>query len=441
MKSIITDCINTMLSPLKAKGKGKSKDTDNDTNGDTDTNPDTNGQGEGGDQGDPQGDDQGDKGDGQGQGQGTDGDSDVSNGNETNPNEKGGNGAGGGVSKTPQTLLDQIKDLFNNGLGAELLDNNTAMEQAIADKIKEIESTLMPGEKPYVVGDITYDEINFVREGSSSKGYAQNLVDQVREQTNYLRSSLRQMVRAMEHTHTQHGVRRGNFLSNRTMVDTVISMKNNKVPQRAFFNKDDQIDTSIACAICLDQSGSMSGSLTEATKMLIALTEPIDSIGGKVLAYGFRNHWHRYVGSHPESSHRHEDNHPLTYDVFKSWNERFVTVKGRFAHTVADGSTPMADGIQFGLDSIKVRPEKHRILFVLTDGEPNYGHTPVIQWQQRVAKEMGIHIVGVGWGRDAQSVKTLYKDNVWCQNVEDVPSALVFKLRSLLKERVRRKVS
>ena len=426
-------CINTMLSPLsKPKGKGdKGDDKGDGTQQDTDTNQDGQDGQDGGDQ----------KGDQKGDGQDGDSINETPNGNTNDPNQKGGDGAGGGVSEIPQSLLDQIKEGLKDG-GSALLDNNSAMEQAIADKIAEIESTCLDGEKPYIVGDTSQDTLNIVKEGSSSKGYAQQLLNEVREQTNYLRSSLRQMVRAMEHTNVIHGTRRGNFLSNRTLVDTALSMRNSRMPKRAFYNTDDQVDTSIACAICLDESGSMGGSLTEATKMLIALTEPIDQIGGKVLAYGFRNSWNSYNSpSHPVNSHRHEDHYPLTYDVFKSWNERFTTVKGRFAHTIADGSTPMSDGIQFGLDQIKYRTEKHRIIFVLTDGEPNYGHQPVIAWQQRVAKEMGIHIVGVGWGRDASGVKTLYKDNVWCQNVEDVPSALVSKLRSLLKERVRRKVS
>lgn len=427
-------CINTMLSPLsKPKGKGDNKGDDQGDGTDTDTNGQD---GQQGDSGDQQGDSQ--KGDSQ------DGDSvNETPTNTTNdPNQKGGNGAGGGVSEIPQSLLDQIKNDLKDG-GSQLLDNNSAFEQAVADKIAEIESTCLDGEKPYIVGDTSADKINLVREGSSSKGYAQQLLNDVREQTNYLRSSLRQMVRAMEHTNVVHGTRRGHFLSNRTLVDTALSMRNSRVPQRAFYNTDDQVDTSIACAICLDESGSMGSTLTEATKMLIALTEPIDQIGGKVLAYGFRNTWNSTTSSenHPVNSHRHEDYYPLVYDVFKSWNERFTTVKGRFAHTIADGSTPMSDGIQFGLDQIKYRTEKHRIIFVLTDGEPNYGHAKVIKWQQRVAKEMGIHIVGVGWGNDASGVKTLYTDNVWCQNVEDVPSALVSKLRSLLKERVRRKVS
>lgn len=436
--SNIVNVINTQLSPIsKPKGKGDDKGDNTDTNP-QDPNGDTNGGDQGG--GDTKGDTNGDtKGDTKGDTTKGDTSNSDPNGQGSDSNPTNSNGAGGTASKTPKELKDLIKQLLENGQGSELLDNNTAFDQAVADKIKEIESTLEPGERAYIVGNTTWDQINMVQQTSDCKNAVQPLLDEVREQTNYLRSSLRHMVRAMEHTNVVHGTRKGNFLSNRTLVDTALSLRNSRMPKRAFYNSEDQIDTSIACAICLDQSGSMGGSLMDATKMLMALCEPLDSIGGKVLAYGFRDGY-RSV-SHPSNSHRARDCENMIYDVFKNWNERFTTIKGRFAHTVATGGTPMADGIQFGLDSIKYRPEKHRILFVLTDGDPNFGHSSVIQWQQRVAKEMGVHIVGIGWGRYGTGVKTLYKDNVWESDIKDVPSALVSKLKSLLKERVKRKVA
>lgn len=434
--SNIVNVINTQLSPLTdttGKGKDKGDNTDTDTNPQDPTGGDTNG----GDQGGDTNGDNGDNGEGKGSDKG-----DTSNSDPTGKGSddiNGGTGAGGTASKTPKELKDLIKQLLENGQGSELLDNNTAFDQAVADKIKEIEDSVLEGEKAYIVGNTTWDQINMVQQSPNCKNAVQPLLDEVREQTNYLRSSLRHMVRAMEHTNVIHGTRKGNFLSNRTLVDTALSLRNSRMPKRAFYNSEDQIDTSIACAICLDQSGSMGGSLMDATKMLMALCEPIDSIGGKVLAYGFRDGY-RHI-THPSNSHRARDCENMIYDVFKNWNERFTTIKGRFAHTTATGGTPMADGIQFGLDSIKYRPEKHRILFVLTDGDPNFGHAPVIAWQQRVAKEMGVHIVGIGWGRYGTGVKTLYKDNVWESDIADVPTALVAKLKSLLKERVKRKVA
>ena len=460
-------CLNTMLSLLQPNnGNNKGDDQGNgkgDDQGKGDQGSDKgNDQGKG-DQGDDKGDfdggyptpggqdgnggDQGDqKGDGQGgqdgdNGNGQDGDKPSDKqGNKPKTKTNGHNG-GFGSDQDWTELINQIKDDLAKGKGSDLLDNNSAMTQAVKDKIDELVSSCEHGEYPYIEGDTSQDEIKIVRESGGSKAKAQILLDQVREQTNYLRSSLRQMVRAMEHTATLHGTRKGNFMSNRTMVDTVLSMKNNRMPQRAFYNTEDQIDTSIACAICLDESGSMNGDLEVATRMLMALTEPLDSIGAKVLAYGFRDCYPNGRLGHPSASHRASEGSKIIYDVFKSWQERFVTVKGRFAHTRAEGSTPMADGIQFGFDNLKGRTEKHRILFVLTDGDPNCGHSKVIQWQVRQAKEMGIHIVGIGWGYGGSGVKTLYPDNVWCDDVNDVPGALVAKLRTLLKERVRRKVS
>ena len=416
--------LNTLLT-MKPKDSDKGNDKGNDKGKDKGNEPE-------GTPGNPQpGDDQGGdtKGDQDGEGGTT---------KENNPTDKkGGNGAGGkdtSKEKPFGDLINQIKNDLENGQGSELLDNNTAMDEAVKDMIKELYDACDPGEKPYIYGDTSKDEIRIVRENDATKSTAQTLLDQVRDQSNFLRASLRQMVRAMEFSHTTHGLKRGRGLSARTLVDTALSVRAGIQPKRAYYDTDTVIDTSIACAICLDESGSMDDSLVEASKMLLALAEPIDSIGGKVLAYGFRD-GRQWV----DGGQGHREDCSMIYDVFKSWEERFVTVKGRFANTIATGGTPMAEGIQFGLDNLELRTEKHRILFVLTDGEPNYGHRPVIKRQIRVAKEAGIHIVGIGWGYYGRGVQTLYPDHCWADSEAEIPKLLVAKLRSLLKEKVGRR--
>ena len=92
----------------------------------------------------------------------------------------------------------------------------------------------------------------------------------------------------------------------------------------------------------------------------------------------------------------------------------------------------MADGIQYGLDALNDRREAHRVLFVITDGCPNHGHMPVIKRQIRLAREAGIHIIGVGLGRDSQYVQELFDDSVWTMSMSDMPKALIAKLNQLL---------
>ena len=81
-------------------------------------------------------------------------------------------------------------------------------------------------------------------------------------------------------------------------------------------------------------------------------------------------------------------------DLFKDWNESFKQCKHRFSAVQATGSTPLSDGVQFALQELNTRPERHRVIIVLTDGCPD--QPAVVKRQIRLAKEAGITIIGVG---------------------------------------------
>lgn len=96
----------------------------------------------------------------------------------------------------------------------------------------------------------------------------------------------------------------------------------------------------------------------------------------------------------------------------------------------------MADGIEFALRHMEVRSEPHRFIFVITDGQPNGGHLPVIKRQLRLAKAAEIHVIGVGLGSSAQYVKGLFPDYVYSSKVSEVPKMLLEKMNSLMDMRI-----
>jgi nitric oxide reductase activation protein len=242
----------------------------------------------------------------------------------------------------------------------------------------------------------------------------------------------------MEMTHTVHGVRQGRDLSERMLVDSYCALRSGETPDRAYYDRDDQFDTSMAAAVVLDESSSMGGLLKDATRMLMAITEPLDSLGVKTQVSGFRNgnygDYDSYRGPRDGYGKEYHRYHGVRNDVFKGFDERFQSVKWRFANTIAEGSTPMADGIQFALDALNTRREAYRVLFVITDGCPDGGHEPVIRRQIRLAKEAGIHVIGVGIGSGACYVTDLFPDYVYGE-ASELPKQLVAKMNNLLDAR------
>jgi len=456
------------------KGKGASKGGDPSEDGDEDGEGSGKGSGGEEDEGDEDGEGSGkgsgeedgaegggDEGDEDGEGSGDDGDND---GDGDNDAEGSGNGKGQGDdssdsegkdpapgagghhwdperAKAWEMVAEEILDAASKGEEAGLRDLASALEEAF-DAVREREgSDCTTEEKVWRPYNPALDIVTMVPPSDGGKAddqrRAKALLASVKSECSFLRARLRSIVRAVEQRSVIHGVRRGRELSERMLVDSVAAIRSGQAPSRAYYTVSDKIDTSIAAAIVIDQSSSMSWprtKLQDATRCLVALTEPLDAIGAAVLVAGFRDgpgnpNGVDYDDMQSGEFHRAEG---VCHDVFKGFDEKFQSACWRFANTRAVGGTPMADGVQFGLECLATRQEAHRVLFIVTDGEPNYGHSPVIKRQIRIAKKSGINIIGVGIGAESKSVMTLFPDHVWAANISELPKALINKLNDIL---------
>lgn len=329
-----------------------------------------------------------------------------------------------------QSLRDAIKGQKTAGGWAD------AVEKAIGDAQKQEDAMCARGERPWRPYSTDGDKEQVVKSSSRGKqsdtDAANKLLASVKTQCTYLRTKLRQLVREAEMVGIEHGTRRGRRLSPRTMTNTYISIRNGRKPTRAYMQRDEDIDTSMAAAIVVDESGSMASRLRLTSQGLVALVEPLDKLGVATQVVGFRDgSW----GGGTEDNHR---SGSIKYDVFKRFEERFNNVKHRFNNLRAAGGTPMADGIAHGMAALNTRIEGHRVLFVFTDGQPNNEHRPVVRWQIRKCREAGIHIVGVGLGPGASYVSNLFDDSVFVRDLNELPRALSKKLTELLNFRHRR---
>lgn len=373
--------------------------------------------------------------------EGSEGESSESDGGKA---DEGAQGAGGHQGNTDPIdgwdfaaevaagYLEDADDADGNGL----MDGATALEDAFDGEKEQEDDRCKRGEAPYRPYDASLDTADFTaasrRGKSDDERRAAELLSSVRSECAYLRARLRNIVKAVEQTNVEHGTNRGRGLSERMFVDDVACLRNGEMPNRAYYDEESQIDTSMAAAIVLDESGSMSSRLQLATQAMLALTEPLDALGCATMAVGFRDGSGYADTSGDDGRGNHFRTESVHIDVFKAFGESFRSVKWRFANTQATGGTPMADGIQYALEGLTNRPEAHRVVFVVTDGEANYNHRPVIKRQIRLAREAGILIVGVGIGSGASYVTTMFDDHVYTTKLSDLPQKLVTKLNQLL---------
>lgn len=381
----------------------------------------------------------GEKGNGTGPGVGAGaGDGDAESGETRQPVP----GAAGGHHYDPDPVKGNnfdfrsvAADVLQSPDRGDMLDGGSALHAAFEAVQTKADRDLKPGEQPWRPYDPSLDDVILVKPSKLGRDHdlrqASSLLESVKQESSFLRARMRNIIRAMEMTNVVHGIQKGRHLSVRFLVDSKVSLMSGTPPKRAYMKKDEKIDTSMAAVVVIDESGSMAGQLKDATRVLCALVEPLDAVGAKVMAAGFRDgRPNRTVFTQGKVSYHRVNG--IVHDVFKTFDERFAAVKWRFANTRATGGTPMADGVQFGLDSLSARKEAHRFLFVVTDGAPNLGHEEVIRRQIRIAGEAGIHVVGVGIGQHSAFVQHLFPDHVWSSGVKDLPKALIKKLNSLV---------
>ena len=353
---------------------------------------------------------------------------------------KDGKGAGGHYHDTSDVKHDW-SNLASAALAnrdTQVLDVSTALGTSVKEEQAKANRDIKKGEMAWNPFDPSLDDAPLVKPSQDGKAAdivaADLIVASVKEETAYLRSRMRTILRAMEQTRFFHGVPKGHKLSGKFLVHSKAELRGGHKPSRAYQIREDQPNMKMSAAVCIDQSGSMAGERETATRIMVAICEPLDSLQCPTLALGIRDG--RGSGS-PSATDRtiYHRRQGVTYDIFKLWGEKFRAVRWRFSNTRAVGGTPLADGVEYGLRALSQRPEEHRFLFVVTDGEPNSPHELVIQRQVRLAEAQGIYVIGVGIGSGCKGVMKLFKDHVWTDKVSEFPKLLLKKMNDLVDYR------
>ena len=355
-------------------------------------------------------------------------------GGDTDPSAEEKDAGGHDVAATEDSVFtDEILDALRDPSQWGIKDLAEAMKEAV---LENMDDDCLDNEVVWRPKYPTQDKLIRPR-GDVYR--ADKLRDSVAPLVAGIRSQYRRKFLEARRPVAFHGVRRGRDLSERRMVDTMVEIRSGVRPTRPDYRIKKGDDCSLALAVVGDQSGSMGGQNAHYAAMaMIALADSFESLGSPVMCCGVRNggwdtnsywneptKWDDGVTFHRE--------HPIIIDEFKGWGEsmRKKQVRGRFSAYKATGSTPLSDGVQYALESISERPERHRVIVVLTDGMPD--NARAMRRLIRIAREAGIWVVGVGIGYGMDRVHDLFTDKaVVCEDPSTMPRDLLSVLEGIV---------
>ena len=275
------------------------------------------------------------------------------------------------------------------------------------------------------------------------------LADQYRKDAKILTAAMRTMFRRRflqnRHPTEVHGVKKGIGLSQERLVATWVEVQSGLKPSAPDYDEIEASAPTLAVAVVGDESGSMQGRPAQAAATaMLAIAESFDSLGCPVMCCGPRNGRratsesadHAFlegVGESVNTSSTYHRHRSSRIDLFKDWHESFRQCKDRFGSYTASGGTPLSDGIQYALRALNERTERFRVVVVLTDGEPDYSHTPVVRRQIRLAREAGIHVIGVGIEGAEYSVPALFPDNhIVVEDLQQLPKRMMAAVEGIV---------
>ena len=429
--------------------KGSKGDDDGDSDDGDSDDSDEDGDEDSDEDSDEDGDEDGDEGDSKDQKgkEGGKGDSKDQKGKE------GGKGGGHSHVEEPeaideeeiaQALLNGMEDGDENGL----VDNNEALSEAVDGEADKEE--VLKNEAPWRPYRPDLDEVKFVRTTSASAPAAKQMLETVRRQVSFLKAKMRAKFLAARQPRTMHGVRKGMGLSERRLVNSMVELKSGRRPTRPDWTKENRDECSLAVALVIDESGSMSRLRVDAARSALAIASAMDVLGCPCLVVGPRDGAYDYhsggYGGYNNSDWNDKKGNPkfhrssqVIIDVFKDWTESMLTALPRFGNVQATGGTPLSDGIQYALQELNGRPERHRVVLVITDGAPNC--TDVVRRQIRIAAEAGVQVVGVGISSGCSAVKRLFPLHVAVTQVDRLAEELLKILDSIMFPKRGRKIN
>jgi cobalamin biosynthesis protein CobT len=116
---------------------------------------------------------------------------------------------------------------------------------------------------------------------------------------------------------------------------------------------------------------------------------------------------------------------------FKGWGESIQTAAPRLGamYDAVDKGTPDYAGVLHGINDIAARPERRKVLFIITDAEAYY--PPHMQYLQSLADKRGVKIIALGISTD--DAAKCFRNAARVDSIENLSQQAFSRLLETLK--------
>lgn len=267
------------------------------------------------------------------------------------------------------------------------------------------------------------------------------LDEQTRHMVGLMQKDIERMMAARSKTINLPGQRRG-----RLNASGLHRLATND--DRVFRTREEHRSKDVAVGLLIDNSGSMGGvKMQVAMTSGYALSQTLERVGIKHEVLGFTTLWINYGVSlavikaeERRIGRKFSRYEPLNIPVFKGFSERLTTeVRKRFAystHTHHLANNVDGECVEVAAHRLMLRPEKRKVLLVLSDGQPaaetDRHHDLQSHLKQTVDQvtKKGVECIGIGIMSEA--VRSYYPKYMVLKNVDELPTTVMGELKRIL---------
>ena len=406
------------------------------------------GEGEEEDDSDPEkSDDDGDDGGDDGSGDDSDGDdSDGDSSDDLDGNTDGGDGGGrqsesGDGDEESGKKSKKDNDVINRGSlpNADGYDPDQLKSDAVNRELNpNADAGNGRGNNGFRRFTDRYDRDIAAGEMKDDPDVYEKLMEDTVGQTNVLRRTLERKLAAKMKRSWVGGQTNGRMDSRRLVGAYTGS-------EHVYKSREESNDLDTAVMILIDHSGSMRDRITTASKACIALASALENTPIAYAIQGFTTELlpddkHRAIlGTDRTDCHSYM---PVVALRYKEFDERLPRVKGKLggmAGNFCKRSSVNVDGVSVdrsGRELMK-RPEKRKVLMVLSDGEPHDGYSRSEGGCEAHLKSVitslankGVEVFGIGI--ESNAVSSYYPNYAVLNSVSDLEKEVIGKMDDLL---------